>query len=134
MVANNGMDTNFRGSLKIAVVTNDGVMIAGHFGMAEKYQVVNIEAGSIVSREIRPKPHHMLHPDMETSQAHDHQDMLAPIRDCQVLFCAGMRTRAYEHASSAGLQVILTVGRIEDAVQAFLNGSLISDTRRIRIG
>ncbi len=128
--ANNPTSTR----IKIAAVSNDGVMIAGHFGMAENYQVVTVEAGKIISQESRPKPHHTLHPDLEASQAHDHQDMFSPIRDCRILLCGGMRTRAYDHATAAGLQVIMTVGRIEDAVKAYLNGTLISDTRRIRTG
>ena len=54
-------------NIKIAAVTNDGVTITGHFGMAQYYQVVLIEAGKITSKEQRLKPHHDVHPDY----AHD---------------------------------------------------------------
>jgi predicted Fe-Mo cluster-binding NifX family protein len=120
------------GNVKIAAVTNEGTMIAGHFGMAEFYQVITLEAGKVISTELRSKPHHMLHPDTEQAQGHDHQDMLSPIRDCQILLCGGMRTRAYEHVQAAGIQVILAVGKIDEAIRQYVNGTLVSDMRRIR--
>lgn len=121
----------FKG-LKIAAVTHDGVSIAGHFGMAEYYQVVTIESGQIISEEKRPKPHHGMHPNTEQAQQHDHEDMLAPIRDCRVLLCGGMRTRAYEHARAAGLEVILALGNIDETVRQYIKGELVNETRRIR--
>ena len=132
MVANDKTQGASQGAVKIAAVTNDGINIAGHFGMAEYYQVIVAESGKVTSEEKRPKPHHMMHPNMEQAGQHDHQDMLAPIRDCQVLICGGMRTRAYEHAEAAGLQVIMTIGNIDEAVKGYLDGSLVSDVRRIR--
>ena len=126
------MDSPSNRGVKIAAVTNDGVTIAGHFGMAEYYKVVSTETGKIIAQEQRPKPHHMMHPDFEQTQSHDHQDMLAPIRDCQVLLCGGMRMRAYEHAMAAGFQVVMTLGKIDDAIRAYLDGTLVSDMRRIR--
>jgi predicted Fe-Mo cluster-binding NifX family protein len=132
MMDDNELQNKPQGPVKIAAVTHDGVTIAGHFGMAEYYQVIATESGKITAEEKRPKPHHMMHPDIEQAGQHDHQDMLAPIKDCSVLLCGGMRTRAYEHAQAAGLQVILTVGKIDEAVRQYLNGELTSDLRRIR--
>ncbi len=117
--------------VKIAVITNDGDTIANHFGMAEYYKVYTSEAGKITSKEQRSKPHHSAHPDLSQSQLHDHGDMLAPIRDCHVLLCGGMRTRAYNSAEAAGLKVIMTGGLIEDAISAYLSGNLVSESRRI---
>jgi len=57
--------------------------------------------------------------------------MYAPISDCQVLLCGGMGTPAHENAEAAGLKVIMTSGKISDAVQSYLAGSLTSDPRRI---
>jgi predicted Fe-Mo cluster-binding NifX family protein len=120
-----------QGAVKIAAVTNDGITITGHFGMAEYYRIIGIEAGKVTTQEQRPKPHHALHPDYVQAEHHEHQDMFAPIRDCQVLLCGGMRTPAYEKAEAIGLQVIMTSGRIDEAVQAYLNGTVINDPRRI---
>ena len=118
-------------SIKIAAVTNDGITITSHFGLAQYYQVIVLEAGKVTAQEQRPKPHHGVHPDYHQAEHHDHKDMLAPILDCQVLLCGGMRAPAHEKVEAAGLQVILTSGKIDVAVQEYLNGNLVSDPHRI---
>jgi predicted Fe-Mo cluster-binding NifX family protein len=118
-------------AVKIAAVTNDGITITGHFGMAIYYSVITIEDGKVTNKEQRPKPHHSVHPDYVQAEHHDHQDMFAPIQDCQVLLSGGMRSPAYGKAKEAGLDVIMTSGEINAAVRNYLNGSLISDPQRI---
>jgi len=39
---------------------------------------------------------------------HEHAPMFAPSSDCQVLIAGGMGQSAYQHATEAGLKVILT--------------------------
>jgi predicted Fe-Mo cluster-binding NifX family protein len=118
-------------TVKIAAVTNDGITITGHFGMAEYYRVITIIDNKVTTEEQRLKPHHTVHPDYVQAEHHDHQEMFAPIQDCQILLCAGMRTPAYEKARTTGLQVIMTSGKINEAVQNYLNGNLVSDPQRI---
>lgn len=60
-----------------------------------------------------------------------HNDMFAPIAGAQVLLCGGMGTPAYQKAQAAGLEVVLTGGEIEKTVQAYLQGELHSDLRRL---
>lgn len=62
---------------------------------------------------------------------HQHGRMFAPITDCQVLLCGGMGTPAYAKAQAAGLEVVLTGGSLEQAVEAYLAGTLASDMRRV---
>jgi predicted Fe-Mo cluster-binding NifX family protein len=118
---------------KIAVVTENGWQISSHFGMAPVYRVYSVEDGKIISEEERAKPHHTHHPDHEgVHEGHGlHDDMFAPINDCQVLICGGMGTPAYQKALTAGLQVVLTGGEIRTAVDAYLLGQLSSDPRRV---
>lgn len=118
---------------KIAVVTEDGQRISSHFGMALAYQVYTIEDGQIVAEERRAKPHHSHHPDHASSHERHglHEDMFAPVNDCQVLICGGMGTPAYQKAQAAGLQVVLTGGEMRAAVEAYLLGGLSSDPRRV---
>lgn len=121
--------------IKIAVVTQDEVKISAHFGMAPNYRVFTIEAGKIVARETREKPHHKKHPQhgSHDHKHHNHANMLAPITDCQVLIAGGMGGPAFAKAQAAGLAVILTAGEIEAAIQAYLNGELHSDQGRVHI-
>ena len=118
---------------KIAVVTENGRQISSHFGMAPAYRVYTIEDGKVVAEEERVKPHHTHHPDHNSGQAHHslHEDMFAPISDCQVLICGGMGTPAYQKALEAGLEVVLAGGEMRTAVDAYLLGQLNSDPRRV---
>ncbi len=118
---------------KIAVVTENGRQISSHFGMAPAYRVYSIEDGKVVAEEERAKPHHTHHPDHNSGQAQHglHEDMFAPIGDCQVLICGGMGTPAYQKALAAGLEVVLTGGEMRTAVDAYLLGQVNSDPRRV---
>ncbi|MFN3741128.1 MAG: NifB/NifX family molybdenum-iron cluster-binding protein [Anaerolineales bacterium] len=121
-------------TLRIAAVSEDGERLSAHFGMAPLYRVFTIENGQIVSDETRSKPHHAQHPhehDRHEHGGHNHADMFAPIRDCQVLVVGGMGEPAYQKARAAGLNVILSGGKIAEVIDAYLKGTLQSDPRRL---
>ena len=119
---------------KIAAVNDDGQTLSNHFGMATQYLVFETRDGLILNQETRAKPHHSVHPDH--SQPHTgseqlHEDMFAPIVDCQVLLVGGMGGGAYQRALSAGLEVVLAGGPIAAAVQAYLDGEIASNDQRL---
>jgi predicted Fe-Mo cluster-binding NifX family protein len=118
---------------KIAVVSDNGRKISSHFGMAPAYRVYTIDTGRVIAEEDRAKPHLTHHPDHNgRHEGHGlHEDMFAPIGDCQVLICGGMGTPAYQKAQAAGLEVMLAGGEMRSAVDAYLLGQLSSDLRRI---
>ena len=119
----------------IATVTDDGLILSNHFGMASQYLVIETEDGLVMRQETRAKPHHIVHPDQSQPHGHEeqlHEDMFAPIRDCQVLLVGGMGGGAYEKALASGLEVVLTGGPIREALQAYLNGQLASNNLRMR--
>ena len=128
---------------KIAAVTEDGLTLSSHFGMAPEYLVFMVEGERILAEEKRPKPHHQRHPDHHVAghgaAGHDaaghgttgHADMFAPIADCQALLCGGMGAPAYQKALQAGLEVVLTGGEIRLTLQAYLEGRLSTDLRRV---
>lgn len=118
-------------TLKIAAATEDQQRISSHFGRAPYYRVITLEGDQVIKNEIRPKAYHGQQEHQHSDHDHLHEDMFAPIKDCQVLFSGGMGTPAYEKAHAAGLEVILAGGEIDTAVQAYLSGSLSSDMRRI---
>ncbi len=118
-------------TVKIAVTTNDGIIVSGHFGMAEYYQVFIVENGKVTSQEQRSKPHHTVHPDMHQPHEHNHENMFAPVKDCQVLISGGMGSPAYDAAVANGLEVFFTRGTIEAVIQEYLQGNLVSDPNRI---
>jgi predicted Fe-Mo cluster-binding NifX family protein len=118
--------------MKLAVATVDEKTISSHFGQAPYYRVFTLIDHQVVQDETRQKPHHGQHEGH--GQYHgqsSHEDMFAPISDCEVLLCGGMGEPAYQKAISAGLEVILTGGEINDALDAYLSNRLVSDMRRI---
>ena len=126
--------------MKIAAVSEDGVTISQHFGRAPFYVVVTIEGGKIVSHETRDKMGHNqfsgeheehTHGDDPRGHGFDpaaqdrHARMVATIADCEVLLARGMGAGAYESMKKANiLPVVTDVANIDEAVQAYLAGSL----------
>lgn len=118
--------------IKLAAVTEDGEILSSHFGRAPFYRVFTLQDGQVVQEATLAKAHHGPHPAGEHgAHGHNHDDMFAPVRDCQVLLCGGMGEPAYQSAVAKGLEVILTGGDILAAVQAYLKGELRSDPRRV---
>lgn len=125
--------------MKIAAVSDDGVTISQHFGRALFYVVITVEEGQIIGREIREKmrhahfagEHHHGHGADPRGHGFDpaaqsrHARMIEAIADCDVLLARGMGTGAYESLRRAGIRPIITdIARIDDAVQAYLEGKL----------
>lgn len=131
--------------MKIAAVSEDGITISQHFGRAPFYIVVTIENNQIVSKEKRDKMGHAHfagepHAEGEDPRGHGfdpaaqsrHASMAAAIADCQVLLARGMGAGAYESMRQANIQPVVTdIARIEDAVQAYLEGTLVDHNEKL---
>ncbi len=131
--------------MKIAIVTEDEITISQHFGRAPFYVVVTVENGKIVGRERRDKLGHAQFQSEPHSEVNDprghgfgaasqsrHVRMAAAIADCQILLARGMGAGAYESMKEAGIQPIVTsISRIDDAVNAYLEGKLVDHTERL---
>ena len=134
--------------MKIAAVSEDGVTISQHFGRAPFYVVVTVEEGKIVSRETRDKMGHAQfagEPHAEEAHGADlrghgfdpaaqsrHARMAAAIADCDVLLARGMGAGAYQSMEQAGIRPVVTeIERIDEAVQAYLEGRLVDHTERL---
>jgi predicted Fe-Mo cluster-binding NifX family protein len=133
--------------MKIAAVSEDGVTISQHFGRAPFYVVVTVEDGKIISREQRDKlghahfagePHEEAHGSDPRGHGFDpaaqnrHARMAAAIGDCEALLCGGMGAGAYQSMEQAGIRPIVTdIPTIDDAVQAYLAGSILDHTERL---
>lgn len=134
--------------MKIAVVSDDGVTISQHFGRAPFYVVFTVEGGRVTGREVREKAghahfageHHHGHEHGAGPHGHGfgpaaerrHARMMEAIADCEVLLAGGMGARAYESLRRTGIRPILTdFTRIDDAVQAYLEGRLKDHPERL---
>jgi len=133
--------------MKIAAVSEDGVTISQHFGRAPFYVVVTVEGGKIIAHEKRDKMGH----DQFGGEAHEeahgedprghgidpaaqnrHARMAAAIADCEVLLARGMGAGAYESMKQANIRPLVTdVANIDEAVQAYLAGSLTDHVEKL---
>jgi len=131
--------------MKIAVITDDGKTISQHFGRANYYQVLTVENGQIVNREMRDKLSHSHfanepHDPEIPGQPHGfsppsqdrHAQMAQAITDCEVLICRGMGMGAYQSMKTYGIQPIVTdIVAIDDAVIAYIDGSIVDQIDRL---
>lgn len=122
--------------IKIAFPTDDGETISAHLGRAPFFVVVTLNEPDAPKFEQRSKTYHGNgeHEQHDHGQGHDHDhsSMFAPISDCQVLIAGGMGQPAYDHATQAGLKVLMTGEKaIAAALEAYRAGTLTSDPRRI---
>lgn len=128
--------------MKIAFITDDGEQISRHFGRAPYYLVIEVTDGKVVSRELREKLGHQHFAAQGENHEHEHHDghsgeeahgkhvsMAEAISDCEALICAGMGMGAYQSMERLGIKPIVTEkSDIEDALQAYLDGSLVDQT------
>jgi predicted Fe-Mo cluster-binding NifX family protein len=129
--------------MKIAAVTDDGKTISRHFGRAPYYMVLTVENDQIMRREKRDKVGHeqfserepagrgALHGQGAEAQSR-HAEMIAMIRDCQVVLSRGMGWGAYERLKAYNITPIITdIADIEEAVHAYLDGTIIDHKERL---
>lgn len=127
--------------MKIAAVSDDGKTICAHFGQARQYVVLTVEDGKVVGREVRDRssqlkisaPHGEGEPHHHAAgHGHDHNAMAAAISDCVAVLAGGMGRPAYASMKANGLEPIVTdIVDIDEAVQAYLSGSLANHTERL---
>lgn len=131
--------------MKIAAITDDGKTISQHFGRAQYYQVVTVENGEIINRELRNKlghahfinqPHAEDQPDqahgMDTTAHNKHLQMAEAIADCEALVCGGMGRGAYESMKIRGIRPLVTdIKAIDEAVLAYMNGTIVDQIDKL---
>ncbi|MBD3298891.1 MAG: dinitrogenase iron-molybdenum cofactor biosynthesis protein [candidate division Zixibacteria bacterium] len=130
--------------MKVAVVTDDGVMISEHFGQALEYAVYTVEVGRVVSREMRTKAgqrEFVTESGGDTRREHEfgrgrgsgfgegagrrHGRMIAVISDCDVVLAGGMGAGMRRNLAELGIKPILTdIKDIDTAITQFLNNTL----------
>ncbi len=128
---------------KIAFPTNDGQFINPHFGRSQYFLVIETDGKNIISRELRSNDSHQGMPDHHHEHGHDHnhehhndpqhqaQQAKAHARifdllhDVDILIAGNMGPGIYDQLVTNGYTVIKTnISLIEDALQAYLKGSL----------
>ena len=121
--------------MRIAIPTDDGASISGHFGRSAAFLIFETEDGRITGRSTRTN--HAKHTQGSCgqhsagSQAHSHTGILSALEGCEVVICAGMGSRAAEALKAGGVReiVVTTPGLVEETVLAFLSGTLTGQAK-----
>ena len=118
--------------MKIAVASADGVSVSQHFGRSPCFIVFDVADGKVASREVRDNTY-TAHAKGECKegehhhdQPHSHADIVAALRDCQVVLCGGMGWRAAEELQANGIQPVMVDAGLSpnQAAQDFVDGKL----------
>ncbi len=121
--------------MRIAVPTNDGVMISEHFGRSAAFLIFETENGQIKNHELKQNGAKHDHAQGACAQggpdhqAHSHEGILAAVAGCEMVICAGMGQRAAQALKEHGIGIAVTsAGPAEAAVLAHLQGKLAAGT------
>jgi len=131
----------------IGFVCDDPQTISAHFGRAPLVVAVTVEDGREIARDVRPRSegghhhHHNHHHDHDHDHSHehdhghhhgDHSPKFAELADCQVMIVRGIGSPALDHAQARGMAVYLVAqSSVDEALAAYLAGTLTSDARRV---
>ena len=125
--------------MKIAIVTDDHQTISAHFGRAQFYEILTIDAGKVTARETISRSFPQIasvgtqsEPEGEHHHHHDHNAMLVPIADCEALITRGMGMGAHISLKEHGIQPIITdIREIQAAVDAYLAGTMVDHPEKL---
>jgi len=114
--------------MKVAFPTLNGKTITSHFGHTKGFVVAIIDDGVEIGREFRE-----LSPDGRDDPEHHgrHHNLVDAIADCDIVIAGGMGHPVQARLEAADINVVLTAIRpIDDAVAAYIDGSLDHDPER----
>jgi predicted Fe-Mo cluster-binding NifX family protein len=116
--------------MRIAVASDDGVSIAGHFGRCAGFIIFDIE--NEIPRKLDYLANtfgHHSHGECDHQHEgghHGHDAFADALQDCQVVLCRGMGRRAVMDLEARGIKAVITSQEIdaEGAVKLFVQGKL----------
>jgi predicted Fe-Mo cluster-binding NifX family protein len=112
--------------MKIAIVSNDGVHVADHFGSAHGVLVVDVASDNTMHTQFVAAFGGDLHQQRE--QGTNLFAPNGPLQGCKAVCCGGMGGHAYESIAHMGMEPIIVgpgAGSWEGVVQAYLAGTLV---------
>ena len=120
--------------MRIAVASDDGIAIAGHFGRCAGFEIFEVSGNMAAKIERRPNTnsHHQHgqgkceHHDHGESN-HSHESFLAALYDCQAVICRGIGRRAVVDLAARGIKPIITSQMVtaKEAVELYTRDQLI---------
>lgn len=124
--------------MKIAIPSEEGTFIAGHFGRARGFAIFEVADGRITGYQYRANDftghalgqhHEHHHGDGHDDHAyHSHNRILSALHDCETVIAGGMGRRLVDDLNAAGMKIFITSQtETRKAVELFLKNELDSD-------
>lgn len=113
--------------MKIAVASNDGRIIAAHFGKARGFVIAEVEGENVRTSNYRPNTFtaHARGLEGDEHTSHAHGPILNALSDCGVVISQGMGQRLYDDLTTAGVRVFVTHETdVQRALDLYVNGQL----------
>jgi predicted Fe-Mo cluster-binding NifX family protein len=124
--------------MRIAVASDDGVSISGHFGRCAGFVIFEIADQKAIRVEQRQNSggHHgsqgdCTHPGHEHEHDrghanHGHESFLMALQDCQAIICRGMGRRAIADLTARGIRPAIVTEDMpaHEAAEQYARGSL----------
>jgi predicted Fe-Mo cluster-binding NifX family protein len=121
--------------MRVAVASDDGRSIAGHFGRCAGFEIFDIDGSGLTKIEHRPNSnshHHDHEPGDCQHHNHEaagrgHESFLNALHDCQAVICRGMGRRAIADLAAKGIKAAITAQdvSVDEAVELFARGVLV---------
>jgi len=119
---------------RVAVATDDGKTISAHPARAKYFEIITISDGKITDRvRITKEIHDALNVEGEKSSLNGKNKHIIPaFPECTHMIARGIGSNAYHRLLRLDIHPILTdIHSIDEAINAFILGSIISHTNRI---
>lgn len=118
--------------MRIAVASDDGVSIAGHFGRCAGFVIFDIADQKAIKVEQRQNSggHHHSQGDCaphdHENANHGHESFLIALQDCQAVICRGMGRRAVADLAAKGISPAIITEDISahEAAELYAGGRL----------
>jgi predicted Fe-Mo cluster-binding NifX family protein len=116
--------------MKIAIPSDDGIHISGHFGRTKGFMICETDNNKVVSKDYKENTftghaQGLHHDDAHGHGNHSHDGIFKAIGDCQMVIAGGMGRRLYDDFEQKNIKVFVTREKtIDMALDQFLNGKL----------
>jgi predicted Fe-Mo cluster-binding NifX family protein len=124
--------------MRIAVASDDGVSIAGHFGRCAGFLVFDVkdQIAEKIDYRVNSFGHHQQgqpehsHNHEHGEAHHSHDGFTSALADCQAVICRGMGRRAVMDLTAKGIQPAIVAEEIsaQRAVELYAKGNLNAST------
>ncbi|MBD3409193.1 MAG: iron-molybdenum cofactor biosynthesis protein [Ignavibacteriales bacterium] len=114
--------------MRIAIASDDGIKIAGHFGRARGFVYADVEDGEVKNREFKANDitgHAQGHTHGHAHGQHSHAPIIAALEGVDAVISRGMGRRIYDDLMAAGKRALITEEvEVDNAVAAYVKGDL----------